>query len=636
MSDVTRLADIAPDLERTLTRGGMTPPLFSVAQIGCETVWVTMRDGTRLATDMYLPPVQPAPTVVMRTPYGRAPDGFVGAFLSFARRGYAVISQDCRGTGASEPDRWEFYVYEREDSFDLIEWISQQAWCNGFISACGGSYLAQTQWCMAMHPRMSAIAPEVGGLGVASRTVRKYLFYNSYARSVGKGEHKVPIHYTELERLMLPETLAGGFYNDPLLKPFPEALLARYPALSTLTPARARRWLWEHYSSLPPAQRAELLKQASGEDSVTIMSLEAMSAFFGQHIGLDAHMFAASSRAALCESVHAPALLITGWYDWSLNDPLETWKLLRHEARSPVRERSRLIITPSAHNMPGYKEGMPDHLELQRTHHTVNQVGLLLRWYAAVREGAIGSWPTVIYYLMGANEWRVAEDWPPPNARVEAWYLGSGGTLSTQAPQEGSAPARYVFDPQNPTPTVGGSIVSYVYSPGSVDVSEVHKRSDVLTYTSAPLEQDLDVAGPLRLILYASSSARDTDFAARLSDVFPDGRAIQLQNGILRARYRNSAEEPELLSPGRIYRLEIDLWATANRFKAGHRLRVDISSADFPRFDRNSNRGGEPGDPIRAQQTVYHDPEHPSHLLVAVLESAPHPVKTSSSRSRRR
>ena len=159
--------------------------------------------------------------------------------------------------------------------------------------------------------------------------------------------------------------------------------------------------------------------------------------------------------------------------------------------------------------------------------------------------------------------------------------------------------------------------------PGSVDVSAIQERSDVLTYTTVPLERDLDVVGPLRLILHASSSAADTDFAARLSDVFPDGHAVQLQSGMLRARYRSPEREPELLKPGRIYRFEIDMWATANRFEAGHRLRLDISSADFPRFDRNSNLGGEAGPPVPAMQTIFHDPGHPSHLLLSVLGTHP-------------
>jgi hypothetical protein len=219
---------------------------------------------------------------------------------------------------------------------------------------------------------------------------------------------------------------------------------------------------------------------------------------------------------------------------------------------------------------------------------------------------------------MGANEWRAAEGWPPPEVELIPLYLRTENMLSTEEPGT-DAPDTYTYDPTDPTPTVGGSIVSYVYPPGSVDVSQVQERSDALTYTTGPLEHDLDVAGPLKLVLYASSSAPDTDFAARLSDVFPDGRAIQLQNGVLRARYRSVDEGPELLDPGRTYRLEIDMWATANRFRAGHRLRIDISSADFPRFDRNTNRGGEDAPPLQAQQTIHHDRERPSHLVLPVI-----------------
>jgi predicted acyl esterase len=574
-----------------------------------------------LATDVYLPPVLPAPAIAVRTPYGRAAmEKLVGAFVSFARRGYVVISQDCRGTGDSEPEDWDYYVYEREDSFDLVEWVCQQKWFDGFLGACGGSYLAQTQWCMAMHPRMSTIVPEVGGLGIASRTIRKHMFYNAYARSVGKGADKLPVPYHELERQILGETLASGYFNEPLNKPFSEALLERFPSLHTLPKSEAQRWLWERFCTLPPAGRAKFIKHALSEPHVTIMSIEAMAAVFGQHIAHDAYMFPSISVSDRCRALHAPALMITGWYDWSLNDPFATWELLKREAREPVRSGTRLIVTPSAHNMPGYHEGMADHPELQRTHSTANQIGLLVRWYAAVRNGTTNAWPPVTYYLMGANEWRVATDWPPPETHTVALYLHPGGTLAQQAPRQPSEPDRYSYDPNDPTPTLGGSIVSYVYPPGSVDVSAAQRRADVLTYTTAPLQRDLDVVGPLVLILYASSSAIDTDFSARLTDVFPDGRAIQLQSGMLRMRYRNLPGEPELLEPGRIYRLEVSLWATANRFKAGHRLRLDISSADFPRFDRNSNRGGVVGPAISARQSIYHDPEHASHLLLPILD----------------
>ena len=610
------LADTAPELETILTSGGNSATLFVTSEISRETVWVTMRDGVRLAADLYLPPRRPAPAIAMRTPYGRA--RYAETFVALAQRGYVVISQDCRGTGDSEPDSWDFYIYEREDSLDFVEWITRQEWFDGFLASCGGSYVAETQWCMAMHPRMSAIAPEVGGLGIAFLTVHFYMFLNAYSRSVGKGADKVPVAFDVLERQMLNETLAGGYFNEPIHKPFSDALLERYPYLRSLPPRKGKRWLWENYSALGPKQRAEMIKLALGKNNITSEDVESLSAVFGHQICTDAHMFLRTRDTELLQSLKAPGLLITGWYDWFLDDVFATWDLLTREAPASVSSRSRLLITPSAHNMPGYHEGREDHPELERPYRLPNTMELLLRWYAAVRQNSINSWPLVTYYLMGANEWYATSAWPPPEAKTLALYLGPSGALMFHAPQN-SAPDNYTYDPEDPTPTVGGSIVSYVYTPGSVDVSNVQQRPDVLSYTSAQLDRSLDVVGPLRLILYASSSAVDTDFSARLSDVFPDGRAIQLQSRMLRARYRDLHGDPELLEPGRIYRFEIDMCATANRFKAGHRLRLDISSADFPKFDRNTNRGGEPGSPMPALQTIYHDSGHPSHLIVSVI-----------------
>jgi len=617
-----RLVEVAPELDRILTQGGDTQPRFAVSDIRCETVWVTMRDGVRLATDVYLPPVRPAPTIAVRTPYGRGMDWFVGAFVSMARRGHVVVSQDCRGTGDSEPDSWDYYLYESEDSVDCIEWVSCQDWFDGFVGACGSSYIGQTQWCMAAHPRMSTIVPEVSGLGFAVNTTHHYMVFNAYARSVGKGEGKVAASYSELERQMAEETLAGGYFNDPLHRPLPESLLARFPDLRTLPLSEAKRRLWEHYCALSCAQRAALVKEALGVQSVSVLEVEGLSAVFGEEISHDALTLPYMDPSELCRSLNAPALIHTGWYDWGLNDALATWDLLSREARPEVASRSRLIITPSAHNRPGYHEGTEKHPELQHNHRTANIVGLLLHWYAAVREGTTSEWPRVIYYLMGANEWRAAQSWPPPEANSFSLYLGADGALTEQPPAQPTTPDRYSYRPEDPTPTVGGSIVSSLYPPGSVDVSEVQQRPDVLTYTTAPLEQDLDVVGPLRLLLYASSSAVDTDFSARLSDVQPDGRAIQIQSGMLRMRYRNPRGAPQLLVPDQIYCVQIDMWATAHRFRRGHRLRLDICSADFPRFDRNTNRGGQPGPPITAVQSVYHDPQRPSQLVVSRLPSA--------------
>ena len=613
------LAKEAPELERIVRRSMIhTPPQFSVSQIRYDTVNVAMRDGVRLATDLYLPPLPRGPVVAVRTPYGRGIDSYAGIFLSFARRGYILVSQDCRGTGESEPDTWDYYMYEQEDGFDLVEWITQQSWFDGFLGACGGSYVGQTQWHMAMHPSMSTIVPDVSGLGIAVNTVHLHMFATAYARSVGKGSDKVATPFFELEAQMLTQTLATGYFNDPLPTPIPDPLVKRFPSLHGLALPQARSWLWEHYCSLTCAERAEFVRHAMGVENVGLLEVESLSAIFGCHVSHDAHTLPHPNMAELCKTLHAPVLLRTGWYDWGLNDTLATWDLLMQATPEQMRCRCRLFIAPSAHNTLGYHESIATHPELHHAYSASTTLEMLLRWYKAIREDRLESWPVVIYYLMGANEWRASSTWPPPDALPKLLYLNANGTLTTESPPP-SRPDRYTYDPNDPTPTVGGSIVSYVYPPGSVDVAAVQQRSDVLTYTTKPLAQDLDVIGPLKLVLYASSSAIDTDFAARVSDVFPDGRAIQLQSGILRARYRNRTSEPEPLEPNRVYRFEIDIWATANRFKEGHRLRVDISSADFPRFDRNNNRGGVNGEPIRARQTVYHDPENPSHLLVSVV-----------------
>jgi uncharacterized protein len=614
------LADVAPGLAAILASARAAPVSCRLEEIVRETVWVAMRDGTRLATDVYLPPARGAPAIAVRTPYLRR--SAAATYLALAQGGYVVVVQDCRGTGDSEPDHWDFYVYEREDSLDFVSWAVEQSWYSGFLGGMGASYVGGTQWCMSRHPRMSAIAPEVAGMGLAAGTgVRFHMFANAYAQTVGKGAGKVQVDRAEMEQRMLPETLASGYFNDPLSQPFRPGLLHRYPQLTGMKLAEGRRWLWAEYCQSDGAGRAAILRLALGADDITIMDVERLDSVFPHAVHSDAHLLPSTSAERLCQSVHAPAFMITGWYDWCLDDALRTWELLTAHASDGVRAGSRLLITPSAHNQPGYKEGREDHPELDRIYR--GDPALLLLWHEAVRTGTLGSLPPVTYYLMGANQWCAASEWPPRPARRRELYLAPAGTLTWDTPPDRWEPDRYTYDPDDPTPTIGGSILSAVYPAGSVDVSELQVRSDVLTFTTPPLTDDLDVVGPLALVLYASSSAPDTDFVARLSDVFPDDRAIQLQTGIVRARYRDTGGEPALLEPGMIYRLDIPMAATANRFAAGHRLRVDISSADFPKLERNANRGGEPGRPARALQTIFHGPVYPSHLIAYVIGSAP-------------
>lgn len=595
-----------------------TPPVFAEASIRRETAFVIMRDGVRLAAHLHLPPKLPAPCIVVRTPYGR--ERYEEISMALALRGNAVICQDVRGTGDSEPDSWDFYIHELEDSFDFVDWVTEQAWCDGFIGSMGGSYDGGTQFCMATNPKMTAIMPEVAGLGIApSHGVRFHMFLNAYSRTVGKGKDKVNVARADFEAQLLEETLATGYFNEPMSSPLPEAVMARFPQLEMMPKAERREWLWKHYNSLTPAGRAEFLKEALGEEIITFDTTTKLNPLFGHGVDPDALMLPRSSTAQLCGAIVAPALVVTGWYDWCLGDTLESFTQLIRHGQEPARRGSRLLITPSAHNVPGYHEGEEDHPALRRTYRTLENLELFLYWYGSVRDGGIDKIPAVTYYLMGANEWRRAAAWPPPEAQSRILYLGGNGILTPEAKEAHAPPDTYIYGPDAPTPTLGGSILSHVYRAGSVDISKVQQRPDVLSYTTAILERDFDVAGPLKLVLYASSSAAETDFYGRLSDVFPDGRAIQLQSGVVRTRYRNAQSEPEALEPGKVYRYEIDMWATANRFAAGHRLRLDISSADFPKFERNQNRGGSPGPSVKATQTIFHDEMQPSHLILSVI-----------------
>ncbi|MER9026567.1 CocE/NonD family hydrolase [Mesorhizobium sp. M0815] len=604
----------APAFAAVLAGEVSSPAIYSRTAINRATQLVTMRDGIRLATHLHLPPVTPAPCIAIRTPYGRG--GYETIATTLCQRGYVVICQDVRGTGDSEPDTWDFYVYEWEDSFDFVDWITHQAWYNGFIGSLGGSYDGATQFCMAAHPKMTAIAPEVAGLGLApSNGVRFHMYVNAYSRTVGKGEDKIPIPQAEMEARMQEETLATGYFDEPMDVPMPRSLREYCPSLMDIPLGKRKSWLWKHYNSLEPNGRAELLKAALGEDSIASDSTTRLNFLFGHEVDPDALLFPRKNARQLCQALHAPALFITGWYDWCLGDTLFSWEQLIQNSLTPVRTQSRLLITPSAHNVPGYHEGEEEIAALQRIYRKDPE--LLQFWYKAVLNGTVEEIPPVTYYLMGANEWRACSDWPPKEAEMRHLYLAPSGTLNWNTAAGSTASDSYIYDPDDPTPTMGGSILSDVYRPGSVDIAAVQQRPDVLTYTTAVLTDNLDVVGPITLVLYASSSAVETDFYGRISDVFPDGRAIQLQSGVLRTRYRGP--DPAALRLGVVHRFEIDMWATANRFAAGHRLRLDVSSADFPKFQRNRNRGGTPGPSIKATQSVFHGGEHSSHLRIPVL-----------------
>jgi hypothetical protein len=329
------------------------------------------------------------------------------------------------------------------------------------------------------------------------------------------------------------------------------------------------------------------------------------------------------------DKINAPALLIDGWYDYYLEMMLDDFNRMRTDGGSDASRKSQIIIGPWTHQ--AHSEF--DEVDFGKEADFMQQIKTLLRWYNYWLKGddnGIADEGPIRIFVMGKNEWRTEREWPLKRARVTQYYLHSEGKANT-ATGDGAlsltlpgseAPDHFTYDPANPVPSVGGTSIYGNAVPGPKDQREVEARNDVLVYSTAPLEQDTEITGSVKVILYASSSAKDTDFSAKLVDVYPDGKAIILRAGQIRARYRDSLTGPSFLEEGVAYKFEVPVGATSNVFKKGHRIRLEISSSNFPEFGRNLNTGADNGttsEIMKANQAIYHDAEHPSHLLLPII-----------------
>lgn len=560
---------------------------------------VPMRDGVRLATDIYRHDGRkPEPVLVTRSPYNK--DGAVSGnygldIIRSVQSGYVVVVQDVRGRYASEGD-FDPMTNETSDGIDTFAWAASQPWSSGVVGTFGGSYLGATQWLPAREnpPALKAMVPSVtfsdmyeamayqGGAKVMHdlRWVVHDIVPAELRRRAGRGE-TVPETETPLE-------------IDVALKGLP---LGSHPLIREVAPFY-HRWLTRPATDPSWVQGSP----SAGYDRIT-----------------------------------APALNIGGWYD------IFTWGTLRnfmemrkHGGSEDARQHQRVIMGPWSHiNLTGSfpeREFGPG-----ASHAAIDLGGIQLRWFdhwlKGVDNGVEDEAPVKIF-VMGIDEWRDEPDWPLPDTRYRDWFLHSGGTanslqgdgtLSTE-PSTSEPPDTYLYDPMRPVPTVGGQVLlPGGNATGPRDQRPVEMRDDVLVYSSPVLDQPLEVTGPIELRLFASSSARDTDFTGKLVDVFPDGRAMILTEGILRARYRRGIASPELLEPREVYEFRVDLWSTSNLFLPGHRIRLEVSSSNFPRFDRNSNTGGdiavEPAEGYQpAINRIFHDADHPSRLVLPVIE----------------
>jgi uncharacterized protein len=564
-------------------------------------VSASMRDGTVLYADVYRPAGPgPYPTLLQRTPYDKGGPIAIPIILRAASSGYAVVVQDVRGRFESEGDFYAF-INERQDGYDTLEWLVAQPWCDGNVGMFGQSYVGLTQWQAAMsgHPALKAIIPTVtaadyhagwtyqGGAFELSFNL-SWAMTNLATNTVSRKRKSDPAAEEAFQRLLDGiDDLAEGFRHVPL---------AGHPILSEYAP------YYDDWVNHP--------------------------AYDDYWAGLDV--------SARHHSLNVAALNIGGWYDIFLKGTIDNFTGMRASGPAALRDRQRLLIGPWNHG--GLARGNPigDYdFGMRATGAVIDADGIQLRWFDRWLRGIEGGTQRespVRLFVMGSNQWRDEQEWPLARTDWQEWFLHSGGranslngdgALSRDAPAS-EPPDSYVYNPRNPVPTLGGGLCcNAVFTMGGAyDQRGTEAREDVLVYTTPPLDQAVEVTGPVKLILRASSSAPDTDWTAKLVDVAPCGYARNLTDGILRARYRASMREGTPITPGEVIEYEVDLWATSNTFLPGHRIRLEVSSSNFPRFDRNPNTGEQPGRSsamVSALQSVFHSSEHPSRLILPII-----------------
>jgi len=510
-----------------------------------DTVMVPMRDGVKLATNIYLPEAEGSwPTVLLRTPYGK--DGAEGFAMQAKQRGYAFVSQDFRGRFASEGDDWPVFLHggwgEHQDGYDTVEWIAEQKWCNGKVGGIGmsGPGIAMNMMAPARPPHLVCQYVAVA-------------FSSMYHQAAYQG---------------------GAFR---------EALVAG----------------WLRGNKFSP-ENLELIREHPNYDD----------------------MWRQFDCELVADRVNVPVMFLGGWYDIFSKGTINSFVTINKKGDKGARGKCRLVMEPYGH-------GRCEDLVFPNAQHppAADLWNWLDIWMKKGGEG-IEEIPVVQYFVMGdpddantpPNTWKTADDWPVP-ANMRPVYFHVDGRLRRRAPDEAGTSLSYKYDPEHPVPTIGGANLNIAKGPK--DQGPVEDRADVLLFTSRELRRPLEITGPVTVKLWASSTATDTDFTAKLCDVYPDGRSMLVLDGIIRARQRNSMEKAELMEPGKIYEFKIDLWPTSLVFSPGHRIRVAISSSNSPRFEPNPNTGKPSGTDDETQigtNTIYMDAEHPSHILLPVIK----------------
>ncbi len=599
------------------TRAGSLPTFDALRQ---PNVMLPLSNGTRLATDLYLPARdgQPVPgeypVVLERTPYDKTNGAAVGRF--YAERGYVAAIQDVRGRYCSEG---EFYPFRNEgpDGYETVEWLAAQPFCNGRVGTFGASYNAAVQSALASlaPPHLAAMIPTFGPSS----------YYHCSMRQNGALETRFFV-YAFTMAATSKEAMA-----DPAIK-------------AALDRANANLWDWISRPIKPGHSPLALIP--SYEQWCLDLLRENRYNEYWQAPGY-------GPRPYYDQHADVPTLYVGGWYDTYTRATIENFVELRRRQSAPIH----LLMGPWTHGGVGTASAGDATFPIDGAlpHYEAVRLRWFDRWLKDLPTG-VDEEPPVRYFLMGGGDgpqpggrtiahggsWQTAPDWPPPGTTATPFYCHADGTLSAAPPTDEPAPTRYQFDPDKPVPTIGGQLSAIPIPAGGFDQRQdarfpftkgtlpLSARPDVLSYTSAPLTEDMVLAGPVEVVLYVSTDGLDTDFTAKLIDWYPpcgnapDGYALNLGDSLRRLRFRDGYEHEQMAEPGEIYELRFELYPTANRVVKGHRLRVDISSSNWPRFDLNPNTGGPMHSERRrrvAENALYHAASRPSRIVLPVVQA---------------
>ena len=563
-----------------------------------------MSDGTILYSDLFLPAGNdPHPTILQRTPYDKASALSQQMLdpISAAKSGYSVVIQDVRGRYSSEGIFYPFFN-EIRDGYDTIEWIAEQPWSTGKIGMCGASYVGATQWLAAISnpPHLTTIIPNV--------TASNY--HNGWTYQGGAFELGFNISWT-----LLQLTLAN-LKNISVQKP---DLITKRGSLINAIDHMEQTFQWPTLKTFP-------------------YLLDGLAEYFYDwvsHPDFDDYW-----NTINIENYHSkisiPTLNIGGWYDIFLGGTLDNYKGMKSSRSTEVdKSNQRLVVGPWQHGARGSSVVGEEYFGIASDALAFGIDSLHLKWYEYWLKGIandIMSSSPVKIFVMGDDIWRDETTWPLSRARDTTYFLHSGGHantkhgdgwLDTDKPVDEPNDI-YLYNPNDPVPTAGGPLCCnpHFMRNGAFNQNQLEDRPDILIYSTSPLENNVEVTGHIMVYLWASTSAVDTDFTAKLIDVCEDGCARNLTDGIIRARYRNSMSNPEPVNPGEPYLYEIDLWATSNVFKVGHKIRLEISSSNFPRFDRTPNTGtviSEESTFQPAIQSILHNFTYPSHITLPII-----------------